>query len=173
MPEASKWTPTLTAATKPTLHNLSFVEPHEEKEAQRVVDKQFVDLCGMTLSANARFTRYFAVVKIFVRPEELKEITADDGTKHKLYLPDMVRAEDRYQSCSGLIVALGPQCFADKDGKPQGCKYSVGDFVLFPRTDIMRIDFNGIALGVMTDDRVLAVIKDPSHWMQGSLTFKA
>lgn len=158
---------------KPRVHDLSFVEPHEEKQAQDLVDSQFKDLCGMTLAENAHFSRYFAVVKIYVRPEELKEVTDVQGNKKTIYLPDQVRAEDRYQSCTGLVVALGPQAFQDKEGNPRGCKYKVGDFVLFPRTDIIRVDFNGVALGVMTDDRVIAVIKDPTHWMQGSLTFKS
>ena len=153
------------------IHELSYIEPGEETEAQNLVDSQFKDLCGMTLRENANFSRYFAVVKIYVRPEELKEITDVDGNKQKIYLPDTIRAEDRYQSCTGLVVALGPQAFQDKEGRPRGCRYKVGDFVLFPRTDIIRVDFNGIALGVMTDDRAIAVIKDPTHWMQGSLTF--
>lgn len=153
--------------------DLSFIEDQEESEAQRLVDEQFRSLCGVTLRESARFTRYFCVVKIHVRAEELKEITNDKGEKVKIYLPDTVRAEDRYQSCTGLVVALGPQCFKDKDGKQRLSKFRVGDAVLFARTDIIRVDFKGVALGVMTDDRVISVVRDVSEWMQGSLTFKA
>ena len=158
--------------------DLSFigVENHEQIKAQSFVDEHMRELTksdrypeGFTFRENARVTRYFCVVKIHVRPEEYE--VGPDG-KHKILLPDSVRAEDRYQSCTGLVIALGPQCFLDKDGKPRGSTYRVGDFILFARNDIIRVDFHGVALGVMTDDRAIMVIKDPEHWTQTLATFK-
>lgn len=167
--------------TPPVAHpNLSFIEDHEQIQAQSVIDEQFRALtkcaeypAGITFREHARLTRYFCAVKIYVRPEELKEITADDGTKTTLYLPDTVRAEDRYQSCCGLVIGLGPQAFKDKDGNPRTAAYRVADWVVFPRTDIIRVDFAGIPIGVMTDDRAVIVTDDPTLWAQGSLIFKA
>ena len=163
--------------------NLSFVEPHEQIQAQSTIDEQFRALTkdflpkefpgGLTFREHARLTRYFCAVKIYVRPEELKEITDDTGAKQKIYLPDSVRAEDRYQSCTGLVISLGPQAFKDKDGNPRGSIFSVGDWVTFPRTDIIRMDFCGIPLGIMTDDRAVMVTTDPRFWAQGSVTYKA
>lgn len=152
--------------------NLSFLEEDEKPKAVNMIDDLFVKLCGKPLSPNFRLTRYFVAVRIYVRPEELREVTREDGTKGTLYLPDTVRAEDRYQSCTGMVVAIGPQAFQDKDGKPRGQKYNVGDFLLFPRTDIIRVDFCGVPLGIMTDDRAIAVIPEPADWAQGSLTFR-
>lgn len=164
-------------------HNVSFVEDSEQIQAQSVIDEQFRELTknflpqefpnGVTFREQNNLTRYFAVVKIFIRPEELKEITTDTGEKKTLYLPDTVRAEDKYLSCAGLVVALGPQAFQDKEGNPRGCSYRVGDWVVFPRTDIIRVDFCGIALGVMTDDRAVIITKDPRFWTQGQVGFKA
>lgn len=161
------------------LHHLSFIEPHEEIIAQAEIDEQFKKLTkctdfpdGVTFREHARLTRYFAALKIYVRPEEMKEITREDGTKATIYLPDSVRAEDRYQSCCGLVVAVGPQAFQDKDGKPKGCSWSVGDWLVFPRTDVIRIDFCNIPLGIMTDDRAVIVTDDPRYWSQGSVSFK-
>ena len=182
------WTPGVIAGTDRGVippadgDNLSFigVEPHEQIKAQSFVDQAMRDATkskdhpeGFTFRENARLTRYFCVVKIYVRPEELKTFTDAEGKTSTLYLPDMVRAEDRFQSCTGVVIALGPQCFMDKEGKPRGSKYYVGDHILFPRTDIIRVDFHGVALGVMTDDRAIAVIKDPADWTQGLATFKA
>lgn len=165
---------------QPEQHNLSFIEDHEQLQAQSLIDNQFRELtkcaehpAGITLREHFRLTRYFCAVKIYVRPEEMKEITQADGKKVTLYLPDSVRSEDRYQSCTGVVVALGPQAFKDKEGNPRGSIYRLSDFVLFPRTDIIRIDFCGIPLGIMTDDRAVAVVSDPTHWAQGSLTYKA
>lgn len=152
--------------------NLSYLESDEVPKSKDMIDKLFTDLCGKPLSPNFRLTRYFVAVRIYVRPEELKEIDGADGKKHVIYLPDSVRAEDRYQSCTGMVVAVGPQAFQDKDGKPRGQKYNIGDFLLFPRTDIIRVDFCGVPLGIMTDDRAIAVIPEPADWMQGSVSFK-
>lgn len=159
--------------------NLSFVEDGEMIQAQSEIDNAFRELTkdflpaefpnGLTFNEHARLTRYFAAVKIYVRPDEIK--VGKDGKA--LYLPDMVRAEDRYQSCVGLVVALGPQAFVDKDGAPRGSSYRVGDWITFPRTDIMRMDFCGIPLGILTDDRAVIVTTDPRFWTQGSVTFKA
>lgn len=157
-------------------HSASYIEDHETLQAQSMIDELFRDLTktdktpeGLTFRDHCRLTRYFAAVKIYVRPEEIK--VGPDGA-HSIILPDSVRSEDRYQSCAGLVIALGPQAFQDKDGNPRGTQYRVGDWLLFPRTDIVRVDFCGIPIGVMTDDRAIAVVSDPTHWQQGSLTFK-
>lgn len=165
----------------PLQANLSFIEPHEEIQVQSLIDNQFRELtktaenpAGLTFREHCRLTRYFCAVRIYVRPEEIKVITdAVTGERKSLYLPDSVRAEDRYQSCTGVVIALGPQAFMDKDGNPRGSKYKVGDWLLFPRTDIIRVDFCTIPIGIMTDDRAIAVVTEPEHWMQGSLTYKA
>lgn len=178
-PAATTWTQGIGAqANDPS--NLSFVEQHEHIQVQSVVDqamrdatksKEFPD--GVTFREHAHVARYFCVVKIYIRPEEMREIVTDDGTKATLYLPDTIRAEDKYSSCVGLVIALGPQAFKDKDGNPARSRFSVADWILFPRTDIFRIDYHGVALGVMTDDRALIVTDDPRHWTQGIVSFKA
>lgn len=161
--------------------NLSFIEPgEEERQAQELIDGQFRELTksrekpeGITFREHARLTRYFCAVKLYVRPEELKKITDASGKEHTLYLPDTVRAEDRFQACCGLVVAIGPDAFMTKDGRPRGSRYSVGDWLVFPRSDIIRIDFCGVAMGIMTDDRAVIVTDDPTLWTVGGMTFKA
>ena len=164
---------------RPPQANLSFVEDHEDIQAQSVIDEQFRELTkdflpnefpgGLTWREHARLTRYFCAVKIYIRPDEIK---LGPNGEHSLILPESVRAEDRYQSCVGLVIALGPQAFQDKDGNARGSKYKTGDWIVFARTDIVRVDFCGIPVGIMTDDRSLLVTDDPRFWMQGSLTYK-
>jgi hypothetical protein len=168
---------------RPPQANLSFVEDKEQIQAQSIIDEQFRELTkgflgneypgGVTFREHARLTRYFAAVKIYIRPEELKVIDVEGGGKQTLYLPDTIRAEDKYQACTGLVVSLGPQAFQDKDGNPRGSKYRVGDWIVFPRTDIIRLDFCGIALGILTDDRAVLVTDEPRFWSQGIVGFKA
>lgn len=160
--------------------NLSFIETHEEAEAARMLDEEFKSLTksdefpdGVTFREHARITRYFAAIKIYVRPEELKTVTdVLTGEKKTIYLPDSVRAEDKYQSCVGLIVGLGPDAFMAKDGTPRGSSYKVGDWVVFVRPDIIRVDFCNIPIGLLTDDRSLIVTDDPRFWTAGTLKYK-
>lgn len=161
-------------------HNISYIEPSEEAAAQDLIDAQFRELTkgtdfpeGVTLRKHCRLTRFFAAVKIYIRPDELKEVTDVHGEKKVIYLPEEARAEDRYSACVGVVCELGPQAFQDKDGNPRGCKYKIGDWLVFPRTDIIRINFLGIPLGVLTDDRAILVTDDPRFWTQGSLSYKA
>lgn len=163
--------------------NLSFIEPHEEDEARQLLDAQLRLLTkdfdkqrypdGVTFSDHAKLTRYFCAVKIYVRPEDLKEIKTEDGSIAKLILPDSIRAEDRYQACVGLVLAMGPDAFLDKDRRPKGSIYKPGDWVVFSRSDIIRIDFCDVALGIMTDDRAIIVTDDPTMWSMGRAVFKA
>lgn len=150
---------------------LSFIEPHERSTAQSLIDQQFVALCGKKFTG--RPCGYMAVIKIYVRPDELKTIKNAEGNDVTLYLPDVATAEDRFQSCVGLVVAIGPGAFKNKDGtnRYHGPEpYTVGDFVMFPRSDIIRVDYRGIALGLMTDDKGLMVIDDPADYTPGLLT---
>lgn len=160
--------------------NLSFIEDHEEPVVQKMIDDDFRALTkcdeypdGLTFREHARMTRYFAAIKIYVRPEDFKVLTdVTTGEKKTLYLPDSVRAEDKYQSCTGLVIGLGPDAFTNKDGTPRGSRYRVGDWVLFPRPDIVRVDFHDTPIGLLTDDRAVIVTDDPRHWTPGAFKYK-
>lgn len=150
---------------------LSFIEDHERPEAQALIDQQFMEMCGKKFTG--RPCGYMAVVKIYVRPEELKTIKGADGKDVTLYLPDMALAEDKFQSCTGLVIAVGPGAFRNPDGSTRyhgPVPYAVGDWVMFPRSDIIRVDYRGVALGLMKDDRGLMVIDDPADYTPGHLT---
>lgn len=161
-------------------HNLSFIEDNEEAAAQELIDNQFRFLTksflpkefpnGLTFREHARLTRYFAAVKIYIRPEEIR---VGENGEHKIILPDAVRAEDRYSSCAGLVIALGPQAFVDKEGNRRGSRYRVSDWIIFPRTDIVRVDFCEVPIGILTDDRAVMVTDDPRFWTQGSSIYKS
>lgn len=160
--------------------DLSFIEPHEEADAQTLIDTQFRELTkskehpnGITFSEHAKLTRYFCAVKLYVRPQDIVVGERADGSVGRIILPDEVRAEDRYQTCVGLVIALGPEAFLTKEGRPKGSRYKPGDWLVFARSDIIRIDYCDIALGIMTDDRAVIVTDDPTLWSVGRQQFKA
>jgi len=144
----------------PPKQGLSFIEPHEDEEAGAFIQRMFQDMTGQPFDLKP--AGYLVALKIYVRPEELKTIQTDDGKEVTLYLPDVVRAEDRYQSCAALVCAVGPEAYQGEKFKDSGPWCKVGDWVMIPRYEATAMSFRGVAMALLPDDRVLAVIKDPT-----------
>ncbi len=64
--------------------SMSNIEEHEEAEAKALIDQHFIEMTGKPF--DMRPAGYLVAVKIYVRPEELKTITQEDGTEVTLYL---------------------------------------------------------------------------------------
>jgi co-chaperonin GroES (HSP10) len=140
----------------PTLSN---IEPHEEEVAKKLINDHFVEITGRPFDMKP--AGYLIAAKIYVRPEELKTITRDDGTEATLYLPDHIRAEDKYQSVSALVCAVGPEAYQGEKFERSGPWCKVGDWVLIPRYEATAVSYRGVAMALLPDDRVMAVIESP------------
>jgi co-chaperonin GroES (HSP10) len=145
--------------------SMSNIEPHEEETAKNLIDGEFTFMTGR--SFDMRPAGYLVAVKIYVRPEELKTITQDDGTEVTLYLPDTVRAEDKYSSVSALVCAVGPEAYHGEKFERSGPWCKVGDWVLIPRYESTMVSYRGVAMALLPDDRVMAVISGPEDVMSG------
>jgi co-chaperonin GroES (HSP10) len=139
---------------------LSLIEPEEEQTAKDLVDMQFVQMTGKRF--DLRPAGYLVALKIYVRPEELKTIIREDGSEATLYLPDVVRAEDKFSSCSALVCAMGPEAYQGEKFKDSGPWCKVGDWVMIPRYEATALSYRGVAMALLPDDRILAVISDPT-----------
>ena len=149
---------------------LSFIEDHEIGSARAIVRESF-KLASGGRDLNYRVVGYKLLVKIYVRPEELKTIQLDDGTTRTLYLPDTVRAEDKFQSVVGLVMDAGPDAYADKQQFPAPwCR--IGDWVTFDRGNCKRVTICGVACAVLNDDAIDGVIDEPADIIAGHLDFK-
>ena len=144
---------------------MSMIEPHEESLAKGLIDAEFVTMTGKPF--DMRPAGYLVAVKIYVRPEELKTIKQDDGTEVTLYLPDTVRAEDKYSSVSALVCAVGPEAYQGENFERSGPWCKVGDWVLIPRYESTMVSYRGVAMALLPDDRVMAVISGPEDVMSG------
>lgn len=145
---------------------LSNIEPHEEVIAHDLVNQHFIEMTGKPFDMKP--AGYMIAMKIYVRPEELKEITRDDGTKATLYLPDTVRAEDKYQSVAALVCAVGPEAYQGEKFERSGPWCKVGDWVMIPRYEATAVSYRGVAVALLPDDRVMAVITDPTDVMSAN-----
>lgn len=149
---------------------MSKIEDHEEDEARRLIDERFVDMTGRPFDMKP--AGYLVAAKIYVRPDELKTVTRDDGTTATLYLPDTVRAEDKYQSVSALICAVGPEAYKGEKYENSGPWCKVGDWVLIPRYEATAVSYRGVAMALLPDDRIMAVIDGPEDVMAANLADK-
>ena len=145
--------------------SMSNIEAHEEEEAKALIDQHFVEMTGQPF--DMRPAGYLVAVKIYVSPEELKTITQEDGTEVTLYLPDTVRAEDKYSSVSALVCAVGPEAYQGEKFERSGPWCKVGDWILIPRYESTMVSYRGVAMALLPDDRVMAVIKGPEDVMSG------
>jgi co-chaperonin GroES (HSP10) len=145
--------------------NMSNIEPNEEELAKQVIDEQFIEMTGKPF--DMRPAGYLVAVKIYIRPEELKKIKQEDGTEVMLYLPDTVRAEDKYSSVSAVVCAVGPEAYQGEKFERSGPWCKVGDWILIPRYESTMVSYRGVAVALLPDDRVMAVISGPKDVESG------
>jgi co-chaperonin GroES (HSP10) len=149
---------------------MSNIEPHEEEMAKDLINQHFIEMTGQPF--DMRPAGYLVAVKIYVRPEELKTITQDDGTEVTLYLPDTVRAEDKYSSVSALVCAVGPEAYQGEKFERSGPWCKVGDWILIPRYESTMVSYRGVAMALLPDDRVMAVVTGPEDVSAGNAALK-
>ena len=62
----------------------------------------------------------------------------------------------------GNVLAMGPQCYMDKERYPNGPWCKVGDWVIFARYAGSRIQIEGGEVRLLNEDEVLATVQDPT-----------
>ena len=94
--------------------------------------------------------------RLLVLPFKMKE-----KTKGGLVLAETTLEKQQVASQCGLILAMGPQCYADKERYPEGPWCKVNDWVMFARYAGSRIKIDGGEIRLLNDDEVLATIDSP------------
>tara|TARA_R110002020_G_scaffold133429_2_gene297764 strand:- start:137 stop:535 length:399 start_codon:yes stop_codon:yes gene_type:complete len=64
-------------------------------------------------------------------------------------------------SIVGLVLAMGPDCYADEKRFPNGPWCKEGDFVIMRAYSGTRISIHGKEFRIINDDTVEAVVDDP------------
>ena len=94
--------------------------------------------------------------RIMVLPFKMKE-----KTKGGLVLAETTLEKQQVASQCGLVLAMGPQCYKDKERYPEGPWCKVNDWVMFARYAGSRIKIDGGEIRLLNDDEVLATIDSP------------
>ena len=94
--------------------------------------------------------------RMLVLPFKMKETT-----KGGLVLAETTLERQQVASQVGLVMAMGPQCYKDKERYPDGPWCKEKDWVMFARYAGSRIKIDGGEMRLLNDDEVLATIDSP------------
>ena len=94
--------------------------------------------------------------RLLVLPFKMKE-----KTKGGVILAEDTLERQQVASQVGLVMAMGPQCYKDKERYPEGPCCKEKDWVMFARYAGSRIKIDGGEMRLLNDDEVLATIDSP------------
>ena len=94
--------------------------------------------------------------RMIVLPFKMKE-----KTKGGLVLAETTLEKQQVGSQVGLVMAMGPQCYKDKERYPEGPWCKEKDWIMFARYAGSRIKIDGGEMRLLNDDEVLATIDSP------------
>ena len=94
--------------------------------------------------------------RLLVLPFKMKETT-----KGGLVLAETTLEKQQVASQVGLVMAMGPQCYKDKERYPEGPWCKEKDWVMFARYAGSRIKIDGGEMRLLNADEVLATIDSP------------
>ena len=85
----------------------------------------------------------------------------DEKTKGGIIMNESTLEKQQVASQCGNVLAMGPQCYTDKERYPEGPWCKVGDWVIFARYAGSRIQIEGGEIRLLNEDEILATIKNP------------
>jgi len=94
--------------------------------------------------------------RILVLPFKMGE-----KTKGGIFMGQDTLEKQQVASQCGNVLAMGPDCYRDKDRYTQGPWCKAGDWVMFARYAGSRIKIEGGEVRLLNDDEILATIKNP------------
>ena len=120
------------------------------------------DLVGLKKSEKKEVTKEKAKLpeptgwRLIVLPFKM-----DEKTKGGIIMNESTLEKQQVASQCGNVLAMGPQCYKDKERYPEGPWCKVGDWVIFARYAGSRIQIEGGEIRLLNEDEILATIKNP------------
>ena len=85
----------------------------------------------------------------------------DEKTKGGILMGSEALDRQQVASQCGSVLAMGPDCYTDKERYPHGSWCKVGDWVIFARYAGSRIQIEGGEIRLLNEDEILATVKNP------------
>ena len=86
----------------------------------------------------------------------------NEKTKGGVLLGQETIERQQVGSQCGNVLAMGPDCYSDKERFTQGPWCKVGDWIIFARYAGSRIEIEGGEVRLLNDDEILATVQDPT-----------
>jgi len=84
-----------------------------------------------------------------------------EKTKGGVLLGQETLDKQQVASQCGNVLAMGSQCYKDKERYPEGPWCKVGDWVIFARYAGSRIQIEDGEIRLLNEDEILATVKNP------------
>ena len=94
--------------------------------------------------------------RILVLPFKMNE-----KTKGGIIMNESTLDRQQVASQCGNVLAMGSECYKDKERYPTGPWCKIGDWVIFARYSGSRINIEGGEVRLLNEDEILATVKDP------------
>lgn len=143
-------------------NGLSFIDSKEEEEARALIAEQL----GFKPPRPAHWN---ILVKIHYKDEDLtvandkygKPILGLNGQPLLTVREESRRITERWSNLTALVLAVGPSAYQGDLFKDSGPSCKVGDYVLIPRSEGANFSYKTVAMQILPDDKVFAVIDNP------------
>ena len=86
----------------------------------------------------------------------------NEKTKGGVIINESTLERQQVASQCGNVLAMGSDCYMDKNRFKDGPWCKVGDWVVFARYAGSRIEIEGGEVRLLNDDEVLATVQDPT-----------
>ena len=94
--------------------------------------------------------------RILILPFKMSE-----KTKGGVIMNESTLERQQVASQCGNVLAMGSECYKDKERYPNGPWCKVGDWVVFARYAGSRIEIDGGEVRLLNEDEILATVKNP------------
>ena len=95
--------------------------------------------------------------RILVLPFKMNE-----KTKGGVIINESTLERQQVASQCGNVLAMGSECYRDKERYPTGPWCKIGDWVVFARYAGSRINIEGGEVRLLNEDEILATVQDPT-----------
>ena len=85
----------------------------------------------------------------------------DEKTKGGILMGTETLDRQQVASQCGNVLAMGPDCYTDKERYPHGPWCKIDDWVIFARYAGSRIQIEGGEIRLLNEDEILATVKNP------------
>lgn len=105
---------------------------------------------------------WLVLVAIYT-PENADKYKKEDGTYSAIIRPNNTVEQERFRSCTGMVVNMGPVAYVGDKFANTGPWCRLGEWITFPRHEGTQINYRGKPMMWLPDDRVALSLGDPSY----------